>query len=149
MLKCFTQEQAEQLVKLIKKALVNIIYFPERGKSKEFELISEYNGQSFKVIIRHSGLRPGKYEIMGGLIYEGDWVWLLELHMGATNRHKNQDESVIQGSHWHVYSELHGRREAFSAEDFRNDEFVDNTITFLKGFNVAPMPEIYYQSADL
>ena len=71
---------------------------------------------------------------------------MLELHIGPGNRHINPDGEIIEGSHWHIYSEQYGTSQAFPAEDMNSERFVENTISFLDRFNVIEKPEIYYQS---
>lgn len=71
---------------------------------------------------------------------------LLELHINATSVHRNPDGEKICGSHWHVYREGFGRDYAFSADDIRDDAFVENTIAFLTRFNVIEQPNILYQN---
>lgn len=66
-------------------------------------------------------------------------ILFLELHINPSNVHHNPDGEKILGSHWHIYSEEHGRSWAFSAMDFKDDNFVER-------FNVIKRrPDIHYQ----
>jgi hypothetical protein len=49
------------------------------------------------------------------------------------------------GSHWHIYTEEYGRQFAFPAESVQSDKFVENTILFLKKFNVVECPTVSFQ----
>ena len=70
---------------------------------------------------------------------------LLELHVNPTNRHMNPDGKLITGSHWHLYREGYGLQFAFPADDLSDLSFTENTIAFLKRFNVIKRPEIVEQ----
>lgn len=69
----------------------------------------------------------------------------LEEKLIASNIHTNPDGEKITGSHWHIYSEEYGRLWAFVAEAIESENFVDNTIIFLKKFNVIERPTINFQ----
>ena len=71
------------------------------------------------------------------------------MHIGPGNRHTNPDGTIIEGSHWHIYSDQYGRTQAFPADDIESDRFVDNTIAFLEKFNVIEKPEVYFQLETL
>ena len=74
-----------------------------------------------------------------------DGIMLLELHVNPGKTHVNPDGRKIIGSHWHVYSEEYGRRQAFPADDIHSDHFVDNTLLFMEKFNIIEKPSINYQ----
>lgn len=74
-----------------------------------------------------------------------DGILLLELHINPGKVHPNPDGTKIIGSHWHIYTEEYGRQFAFPAENVQSDKFVENTILFLKRFNVIECPTINFQ----
>lgn len=74
-----------------------------------------------------------------------DGILLLELHVNPGKVHPNPDGSKIIGSHWHIYTEEYGRQFAIPAEDIKSDNFVENTLLFLKKFNVIKQPNISFQ----
>ena len=70
---------------------------------------------------------------------------LLELHISPSQVHINPDGTKITGSHWHIYTEEYGRAQAFPASEINEDTFVENTLKFLKQFNVIETPSIHAQ----
>lgn len=141
------QEEIERLLEVLKKALVNSINFPERGQSESFQVKAIASNDLFTVNIYRGNVNREKYNL--GALIEKQGVPILELHIGPGNRHTNPDGTIIEGNHWHIYSELYGRAQAFPAEDIQNDKFVDNTILFLDKFHVIEKPEVYFQYETL
>lgn len=137
------QDEIEYLLAMLKRTLVDSVKFPTKGKTEQFEVKSTINNESFSIRIYRGNVNRAKYNLSA--IIERNSIPLLELHIGAGNRHINPDGAIIEGSHWHIYSEEYGRTQAFSAEDINSDEFVDNTIAFLEKFNVIDKPEISVQ----
>lgn len=70
---------------------------------------------------------------------------LLELHINPGKPHINPNGEKIVGSHWHIYTEEFGRKQAFLADDLHSDHFVENTILFMEKFNIVEKPTINYQ----
>ena len=137
------QEEIEYLLSVLKTTLVDSVKFPTKGKSEQFEVKSTINNELFSIRIYRGNVNRTKYNL--GAIIERNSIPLLELHIGSRNRHVNPDGVVIEGSHWHIYSEEHGRTQAFPAENIDSEEFVENTIVFLDKFNVIVKPEITVQ----
>lgn len=138
------QDDAEKLLGALKKSLSTHINFPEKGTSETFQVKSIEGNDIFKINIYRGNVNRFKYNI--GALISKDSIPLLELHIGPGNRHINPDGEIIEGSHWHIYSEQYGTSQAFPAEDMNSERFVENTISFLDRFNVIEKPEIYYQS---
>ena len=127
----------------MKKTLVDSISFPEKGKSEEVEVKAVSTNEVFTIRIYRGKVNREKYNL--GAIIQTHGLPILELHIGPANRHTNPDGTIIEGSHWHIYSEQYGRTQAFTADDIESDRFVDNTIAFLEKFNVIEKPEVYFQ----
>lgn len=70
---------------------------------------------------------------------------LLELHINPGKVHINPDGEKIIGSHWHIYTEEFGRKQAFPAEDLQSDLFVKNTLLFMEKFNIIEKPTVNFQ----
>ncbi len=138
-----TQEEAVRLLSMIKKTLSNNINFPGKGEEIEFELSGDTKKELFITKIYRGRINCKKYEI-GARIKKNN-ILLLELHISPGKVHPNPDGTKIVGSHWHVYTEEHGRRFAYPAEDLESDKFIENTILFLDRFNVIEKPTINYQ----
>lgn len=137
------QEEIEQLLNELKNSLVDSINFPEKGKREEFEVKALTSNELFNIRIYRGNVNREKYNIYA--VIERNSVPILELHIGPGNRHTNPDGTIVEGNHWHIYSEIYGRTQAFPAEDMGNDKFVENTIAFLEKFNVIEKPNIYFQ----
>ena len=127
--------------------MVDSISFPEKGKSEEVEVKAVSTNEVFTIRIYRGKVNREKYNL--GAIIQKHGLPILELHIGPANRHTNPDGTIIEGSHWHIYSEQYGRTQAFPADDIESDRFVDNTIAFLEKFNVIEKPEVYFQLETL
>lgn len=138
-----TQEEAEYLLKMLKKSLIEEITFPERGNSVEFDVIGSEKKDLFTTRIYRGKINSTKYEISARIKKDG--IMLLELHVNPGKTHVNPDGEKIIGSHWHIYSEKYGRKQAFPADDIHSDHFVDNTLLFMEKFNIIEKPSINYQ----
>ena len=138
-----TDAEARRLLDMTKKSLVKEITFPAYGNKQEFDVEGDGKSDLFSINIYRGKIQPKKYNI--GARIKKNSILLLELHINPTNVHVNPDGNKIYGNHWHIYSEKYGRRYAFPAEDIQDDLFVENTIKFLKRFNVIEEPQIYYQ----
>lgn len=141
------QDEIERLLEALKKTLVDSISFPEKGKSEEFEVKAVSTNEVFTIRIYRGKVNREKYNL--GAIIQKHGLPILELHIGPGNRHTNPDGTIIEGSHWHIYSEQYGRTQAFPADDIESDRFVDNTIAFFEKFNVIEKPEGYFQLETL
>jgi hypothetical protein len=97
----------------------------------------------FATRIYRGNINSQKYEI--GARIKKDGIMLLELHINPGKTHINPDGEKIVGSHWHIYTEEYGRKKAFLAEDIQSQNFVENTILFMKKFNIIERPSINFQ----
>lgn len=138
-----TDIEARRLLDMTKRALIAELNFPNRGNEKEFDVIGDTKKDVFSINIYRGKIQPLKYNI--GARIKKNGIMLLELHINPSNIHFNPDGEKICGSHWHIYTEEHGRTYAFPADDIQSDTFIDNTISFLTKFNVVDQPKIIYQ----
>lgn len=138
-----TQAEADRLLNMLKRTLIETVLFPKSGAVTDFKIAGDTNRDVFVVHIRHSEIRKNKYEFHARVLK--DSVLLLQLHIGDTLVHQNPDGEKITGSHWHIYKEGYNNAWAFPADDFSSDKFVENTIAFLEKFNVIELPNILYQ----
>lgn len=138
-----SQVEADELLRMLKEALVREITFPSSGQQVEFKVKGQTANNIFAVNIYRGKIQKLKYNI--GARIEVNGTMLLELHIGATNTHFNPDGEKITGNHWHIFHDGLERKWAFPAEDIQSDKFVENTILFLEKFNVVEQPNIIYQ----
>lgn len=138
-----SEKEARALIKEFKRCAKEEIEFPDAGQKKDFDAYSLDNRHQYTIHIYRGRLNPLKYNLSARLYSDV----LLELHINPTNRHMNPDGTLILSSHWHIYSEKYGLKEAHPA-DLDAKDFVDNTILFLKTFNVvnSELPHIIYQN---
>lgn len=141
--KKLTQKEAEYLLNMLKISLIEEITFPEKGNSVEFDVVGSEKKDLFATRIYRGRINSAKYEIGARIKKYG--IMLLELHVNPGKTHINPDGRKIIGSHWHVYSEEYGRKQAFPADDIHSDHFVDNTLLFMEKFNIIEKPSINYQ----
>ncbi|MCQ2080452.1 MAG: hypothetical protein MJZ11_02260 [Lachnospiraceae bacterium] len=137
------QEEIEYLLSLLKSSLVETIGFPEKGESETFQVKSNISSDLFDINIYRGNVNRNKYNISA--VIEKNSIPILELHINPGNRHTNPDGSIIEGNHWHIYSEEYERRQAFPADELSSERFIENTIAFLDKFNVIEKPDISYQ----
>lgn len=138
-----SQAEAEKFLNMLKKSLVSSINFPETGTSIEFKVQGDTDRDIFIIKILRGKKNRLKYELGARISFNN--ILLLELHINAGNTHVNPDGTKLKGSHWHIYTEQYGRALAYPADDINSTKFVENTIDFLKKFNVIKCPEICYQ----
>nr|DAU77036.1 MAG TPA: hypothetical protein [Caudoviricetes sp.] len=143
MSKKLTQEEAERLINMLKNSLVSEIAFPEKGTAIEFDAIGSTKQDHFTTRIYRGRINSTKYEI--GARIKKDGIMLLELHINPGKVHINPDGEKIIGSHWHIYTEEFGRKQAFPAEDLQSDLFVKNTLLFMEKFNIIEKPTVNFQ----
>lgn len=134
------QEEADRLIKMLKRSLIDEFKLPPAGSKKNFEVKGESDKDIFTIEIYSGNVNPLKKNF-GAHIFKNSTL-LLELHINPTGRHRNPDGELIKGNHWHIYREGYGRAYAILAEDITSTNFVDNTIKFLDKFNVIEKPEI-------
>ena len=138
-----TDAEAKRLLEMLKQSLTKELTFPSKGDHKEFNVVGDTKKDVFTIRIYRGKINSQKYDL--GARIQVNNILLLELHINPSNVHINPDGQKLLGSHWHIYSEQYGRAYAFPADDIESDKFVDNTLTFLKKFNVVTYPKIKFQ----
>ena len=138
-----TNDEAKELLEMLKHLFENELNFPTPGKKLEFEVVGENRHDVFVISIFRGKIQSAKVNMDARIKVNG--VMLLELHLNPTNVHQNPNGEKIVGSHWHIYTEEYGRSMAYEAADITSNDFVENTLSFLRRFNVVEMPTINYQ----
>lgn len=139
-----TQEEADRLISMLKEALIEQINKPDPGKRVNFDVQGDTRRDLFNVDIFRG--RRARNKVNYNARVKVNNILLLELHINATNRHRNPDGEVITGSHWHIYKEGYGTSIAFPALELSDKAFVENAVTFLQKFNVIKRPFITEQT---
>ena len=138
-----TQQEADEMLSMLKHTLNKEVNIPEKGQKTSFQVEGTTKRDNFTIQICRGAINRVKYEIGARITVAG--ISLLELHINPSNKHYNPDGTIIQGSHWHIYSEEYGRSFAVEAEDIQSDLFIENTLLLLQRFNVIETPEIHMQ----
>lgn len=139
-----TQAEAEKLLSMLKKTLQQQVSFPTKGEDVQFHVEGDTKRDLFVISLFRGKINHQKYNL-GARIHKNG-ISLLELHINRNGVHTNPDGEKIKGSHWHIYTEEHGRRQAFPI-DIDDDLFVETTIMFLEKFNVIEKPDVLCQIA--
>lgn len=139
-----TDTEAKRLLEMVKHSLENIINFPFTCRTKQFDVVGDTNQDIFTISIYKGKINQLKYNF--GARIQKSGIMLLQLHISPSNVHINPDGERILGNHWHIYSENYGGAWAFPAENIESDKFAENTISFLKKFNVVECPEVICQT---
>lgn len=84
-----TDAEARRLIAMLKRALIEAIDFPDRGKKAEFDVVGDTKKDLFTVSIFRGKIQSKKYSI--GARIKKNGISLLELHINATNVHFNPD----------------------------------------------------------
>ena len=80
-----TDAEARRLIAMLKRALIEAIDFPDRGKKAEFDVVGDTKKDLFTVSIFRGKIQSKKYSI--GARIKKNGISLLELHINATNVH--------------------------------------------------------------
>lgn len=139
-----TTEEAKRLIELTKISLTDMISSPDCGSSTEFDVSANEAKDIFAIKIFRGKINKYKYNY--GARIKKNGIILLELHLNAGNVHINPDGEKICGSHWHYFTQENGLRNAFLAKNLDENDFVENTILFLKHFHVIKIPSINHQT---
>ncbi len=138
-----TQKEADYLLKMLKKTLTAEINFPSKNSAVEFDVQGDTKQDLFTVKIFRGKIKHNKYTF--GARIKKDGILLLELHINPGSPHCNPDDTIIVGSHWHVYREGYDRKFAFPASNINDDDFIENTMLFFDKFNIIGKPVVNYQ----
>lgn len=138
-----TEQEAETLIRLLKKSLVDTIDFPSKGSKKSFTVRGLKSNDLFDIHIFRSRTVVGKTNYDAIVIKDN--VRLLSLHIGGTLSHKNPDGSKLVGPHWHIYRENYDLLYAYPATDVHNEDFEQNTLKFFEEFHIVEKPVVNYQ----
>ena len=131
-MKKLTTQEAEQLIKMLKKTIEKEIYLPSKGTNIRFDVQGRSKKDIFSISLYRGKINPNKGNFTA-LIKRNNTV-LLSLDTASAAKHMNPDGQVIKGPHWHIYTEEYGR-----------GYFVKNTLLFLEEFHVIEKPKMTEQ----
>lgn len=144
-----TQEEADELLEMLKKCASAALNFPAFGRRADFD-VTGINDKSKKFVI--SVNRKNRYVNKVSFVarYKSGDVRLLRLDVNPSERHTNPegtDGNTIEGTHLHIYKE--GFHDRYAIPFDLKDKGLDDTFkSFLERFNVVDIPQIRMQISD-
>ena len=142
-MKKLTTQEAEQLIKMLKKTIEKEIHLPSKGTNIRFDVQGRTKKHIFSISLYRGKINPNKGNFTA-LIKRNNTV-LLSLDTSPAAQHMNPDGQVIKGPHWHIYTEEYGRNYAYPAVNITDSDFVKNTLLFLEEFHVIEKPKMTEQ----
>ncbi len=140
-----TAQEAKQLIEMLKRSIEKEVYLPVKGKTIKFDVQGDTKKHMFSISLYRGKINPNKGNYTA-LIKKSNTV-LLSLETSSKARHMNPDGEIIEGPHWHIYTEEHGRSYAYPAAPIADNDFVKNTLLFLDEFHVIEKPAITQQAS--
>lgn len=129
-----TQEEAEDLITILKKCVDYEMYIPSKGLSDEYEVRDvDTFSKVFAVYINRRNRFDDKCSFT--LRYKKTGTILLRLDTNPTNPHTNPDGEIIIGTHVHRYVEGFDERFAM-AVDFNSSSLEQDLLYFLNIANI-------------
>lgn len=137
-----SEEDAKNLINLLKTIYNNIVKLPSFGEHKTYTLNSTTTRDVFIVNINRKSKNYNKYTIQARV--QGSNVKLMRLDILSDNvPHRNSDGTYIYGPHLHIFKE---GKELADAVEYKDDEgFLENCIKFLDSFHLIDY-KLDYQS---
>ena len=96
-IKPLTQAEAKRLLEMVKYTLVSQFGLPNLGETASFDVEGDDPADRFTITVFRGKINAGKQNFSARVSKNN--AMLLELHIGATNKHFNVDGSCITGSH--------------------------------------------------
>ncbi len=138
-----TQEEAKQLIDMIKKYIGNQgMEFPNTKGKLEFEVQGEKRGNNFVVNIERKGPDAKKFSYQGRSKNKN--VILMRIDINETGVHQNPSGEKIKGSHIHLYTEGYDTRIAIPINWDHKDPF-DACFEFFEKFHIVEPPKFVYK----
>lgn len=139
-----TQEEADELLEMLKKCADDSFEFPSNRKEQRLRVEAvKVESKNFIVIVNRKNTQAND-KISYIALYKSNsgCIRLLRLDLGKTIEHTNpKDGKVIKGAHLHFYLENYGDTCA-EPFDMESSDFVENFYKFLELFNVLDKPKV-------
>lgn len=140
-----SQNEADELINMLKECVDKIIHIPVQGTSNKFLVKSIASSEHFDIVLSRKNRRVNKYSILA--LYNKD-ILLLRLDMGPTAPHENPDTNEkILGAHLHIYREGIGAKFAIPVDD-PIDGWEKSLSYLLNKFFVQDTPAIQYKIGE-
>ena len=136
------QEEAQRMIDALKKAAHNEFFFPSGEGRLSFTAFGERRGDEFVVNIDRKGKLAEKCTYQGRVKQSNQVLMRLDIDPNA--RHRNPDDTLIYGSHLHIYTEEYDMCLAIPF-DIEDKSLFETCFTFFEKFNIIEPPDIIYQ----
>lgn len=127
-----TQEEAEELIKILKELYASYLKIPFPSQTLEYECKAISENSLFLISVYRSGRNNKKCTFQARTKGKNEVLLRLDINPSP---HRNPDNTIIYGSHLHIFREGYGTTYAFPF-DVEDDNLVSNFIQFLDQFNV-------------
>ncbi len=139
-----TQEEADELLGMLKKCSEISFNFPPKGKDNRLEAFAVIDeSEKFIIIVNRKNLHADD-KISFVAIYKKGNVKLLRLDLGVTASHTNPPRfggQELKGPHLHIYRENYEDQYAEPFE-IQSPELTDNFYKFLELFDIIEKPTV-------
>ena len=137
-----TQEEANELIEMLKKTVEQQIAFPSEKGGISFDVIGNRREDIFIINIDRKGKLAEKCTYQGR-VRQSNQV-LLRLDIDPNGKHTNPDGQVIHGNHIHIYTEAHDMKAAIPF-DILDKDLYEVCYVFFKKFHIMKPPEVFSQ----
>ena len=144
-----TQEEADELLQMLKSCVSTFLNLPSIGNREQFELTA-INNKSKRFMVSVNRANKFVEKISFTALYKEKNIRLLRLDINPTQKHTNPiqlgGEELI-GTHLHIYKE--GFHDKYAIPfDVTNPQLEKIFFSFLEQFNVIKIPPIRVQISD-
>lgn len=135
-----SENDATNLVKMLKELLDKKVYLPENGNKKDYIVKSKTSRDVFIININRRQINEDKCSFVART--KGKNELLLRLDVNPTAAHRNPDGIVIEGTHLHIFKE---NCELDYAIPFNEDasNLIEHCKNFFKKFNILEDYTVY------
>lgn len=127
-----TQEEAEELINILKELYTKCLKIPFPSQTLEYECKAVSEKSLFLINVYRSGRNNKKCTFQARTKGKNEVLMRLDVNPSP---HRNPDNTMIYGSHLHIFKEGYGMTYAFPF-DVEDDNLTSNFIQFLNHFNV-------------
>lgn len=138
------QEEAQRMIDALKKAAHDELYFPSGKGRLSFTAFGERRGDEFAVNIDRKGKLAEKCTYQGRVKQNNQVLMRLDIDPNA--QHRNPDDTLIRGSHLHIYTEEYDMLVAIPF-DVEDKNLFETCFTFFEKFHIIEPPDIIYQES--
>ena len=137
-----TQKEADMLIDMLKRTVINEIAFPSSRGRVEFDVVGDRREDIFAINISRKGINAAGASYQGRVRISG--IILMRLDVNPTAVHTNPNGERITGNHLHIYTEEYDMSYAISF-DINNKDLYILCYSFFERFNIVEPPSVRQQ----